>query len=181
MAMVTAPSSRATCADDGRPAGAGAAALAGRDEHQVGAAQRRLELVARGLHGLAADLGIGAAAEAVRDLLADVDLDVGVAHVELLHVGVDGDELDALDARVDHAVHGVGAGAADADHLDGRHVRPALDDERPAPAASADRPAAVGAPEELAQSIPHASAISHSAPPARGRGTTPPPCPWDRT
>ena len=59
-------------------------------------------------------IGVGAAAQAVRELLADVDLDVGVAHVELLHVGVDGDELHALDAGVDHAVDGVGAGAAHA-------------------------------------------------------------------
>ena len=41
--------------DHGRAAGAGAAALAGGDEHEVGAAQGGLELVARDLHGLAPD------------------------------------------------------------------------------------------------------------------------------
>ena len=165
---------------DGRAAGAGAAAFAGGHEDQIGAAQCGLELVAADLHGLTADFGIGPAAESVRDLLPDVDLDVGIAHVELLHVGVDGDELDALDAGVDHPVHGVGAGAADADHLDGRHVRPALDWSVRA-RGFGDRPAAVGAPEELAQSILHARTICHSAPPARGRGTILLPCLWDRT
>ena len=35
--------------------------------------------------------------------------------LERLHVGVDRDELDALDLGLDHAVDGVHAGAADAD------------------------------------------------------------------
>ena len=82
MAMVTAPSSRAICGHHGRAAGAGAAALAGGDEHQVGAAQGAALIWSRLTSiGLTADLGVGAAAETVRDLLADVDLDVGVAHL----------------------------------------------------------------------------------------------------
>ena len=84
--------------DDRRAAGARAAAFAGGDEHEVGAAQCGLELIARDLHGFSPHIGVRPAAETVRELLADVDLDVGVAHAELLHVGVDGDELDALDA-----------------------------------------------------------------------------------
>src|SRR5665647_2256852 len=146
----------------------------------VVAAQRGLELVARDLHGFAPDVGVRPAAETVRDLLPDVDLDVGVAHAELLHVGVDGDELDALDARVDHAVDRVRARAADADDLDGGHVGPSFDD-RVLGAALARRATPVGAPEELAQSILHARTICHSAPPARGRGTIRPLCLWDRT
>ena len=47
-----------------------------------------------------------------------MDLDVGVAHLQRLGVGVDGDELDAAQSGVDHAVDGVGAAAADADDLD---------------------------------------------------------------
>ena len=43
----------------------------------------------------------------------------GVA-VERLRVGVDGDELDAFEAEVDHRVDGVAAGAADTDDLDAR-------------------------------------------------------------
>ncbi len=70
------------------------------------------------LGGLAADLGVGAGAEAAGELAADVELHVGVAHEQRLRVGVDGDELDALEADFDHAVDGVDAAAADADDLD---------------------------------------------------------------
>ena len=43
-------------------------------------------------------------------------------HVQRLDVGVHGDELDLVDARVDHAVDGVQAGTADADDLDHREI-----------------------------------------------------------
>ena len=99
-------------------AGAGAAALARSDEHHVRAAQRVLQLVVALLGRGAADVGIGAGAEALRELAADVDLHRGVADVQRLDVGVDRDELDLADARVDHPVDGVDACAADADHLD---------------------------------------------------------------
>ena len=108
--------------DDRRAAGAGAAALARGDEHHVGALEDLLDLVAVVLGGLPADLGVGAGAEAPRELAADVELDVGVAHEQRLRVGVDRDELDALQARVDHAVDGVAATAADTDDLDHREV-----------------------------------------------------------
>ena len=65
-----------------------------------------------------ADLGVGAGAEPAGQLLADVELELGVAHQQRLGVGVDGDELDALQPGVDHAVDGVDATPADADHLD---------------------------------------------------------------
>ena len=55
-------------------------------------------------------------------LAADVELHVGVAHEQRLRVGVHRDELDALQARVDHPVDGVAAAAADADDLDHREV-----------------------------------------------------------
>ena len=48
----------------------------------------------------------------------DVELDVGVAHEQRLRIGVDGDELDALQTGVDHAVDGVDAATTDADDLD---------------------------------------------------------------
>jgi hypothetical protein len=38
--------------------------------------------------------------------------------VQGLRVGVDGDEFDALNAFVDHAVDGVRAAASDTDHFD---------------------------------------------------------------
>ena len=116
--MVSAPMALGDLGDDRRAAGAGAAALAGGDEHHVGALEDLLDLLAVLLGGLAADLGVAAGAEAPGELAADVELDVGVAHEQRLGVGVDGDELDALQPGVDHAVDGVDAAAADADDLD---------------------------------------------------------------
>ena len=48
-------------------------------------------------------------------LLADLDLDVGLGAGQRLGVGVDRDELHALEVLLDHAVDGVAAAAADAD------------------------------------------------------------------
>ena len=104
--------------DHGRRAGAGAAALAGRDEDHVGALEHLLDLVARLGRRAEAHLRVRAGAEALGQLGADVQLDVGVAHRERLGVGVGGDELDAAQAGVDHPADGVGAAAADADDLD---------------------------------------------------------------
>ena len=66
--------------------------------------------------------GFGARAETLGRLVADVQLDVGVAHRERLRVGVGGDELHAAQARVDHAADRVGAAAADAHDLDDRQI-----------------------------------------------------------
>ena len=107
---------------DRRAAGAGAAALARGDEDHVGALEHLLDLLRVVLGGLLADLGVGAGAEAAGELAADVELDVGVAHQQRLRVGVDGDELDALEPDLDHPVDGVDAAAADADDLDDRQV-----------------------------------------------------------
>ena len=120
--MVSAPSERAMLATTGRAAGAGAAALARGHEDHVGPLEDLLDLVAVVLGRLAADLGRGAGAEPAGELAADVELDVGVAHQQRLGVGVDRDELDALEAHLDHAVDGVDAAAADADHLDDGEV-----------------------------------------------------------
>ena len=68
------------------------------------------------------DLGVGAGAEAAGELAADVELDVGVAHEEGLGVGVDRDELDALEPDLDHPVDGVDAAATDAHDLDDGQV-----------------------------------------------------------
>jgi len=46
------------------------------------------------------------------------ELHVGIRQQQRLRVGVDRDELDALQPRVDHAVDGVAAAAADTDDLD---------------------------------------------------------------
>ena len=70
----------------------------------------------------APDVGVGAGAEAAGELAADVELDVGVAHQQGLGVGVDRDELDALEPDLDHPVDGVDATATDADDLDDGQV-----------------------------------------------------------
>ena len=56
--MVSAPSLRAIAGDDGRAAGAGAAALAGRHEDHVGPLEDLLDLLGVVLGGAAADLGV---------------------------------------------------------------------------------------------------------------------------
>src|SRR6185312_13923427 len=82
------------------------------------ALQRLLDVVARlGRRGQA-DVGVGAGAEPLGGVVADVQLDVGVRHRERLGVGVRGDELHAAQPGVDHAAHGVGSAAADAYDLD---------------------------------------------------------------
>ena len=73
-----------------------------------------------------ADRRIGSGAEAARLLRADLDLHVGLGHEQRLRVRVDGDELDARKARLDHPRHGVRAAAADADDLDHCEVVTAL-------------------------------------------------------
>src|SRR5262249_4712099 len=56
--------------------------------------------------------------ETARQLASDVELHVGVAHQQRLGVGVDGDELDALQPRIDHAVDGIDAATADTEDFD---------------------------------------------------------------
>ena len=56
------------------------------------------------------------------DLVADADLVRRVGLEQRLRIGVHGDELDAHHLRPDHAVDGVAAAAADADHPDEREV-----------------------------------------------------------
>ena len=106
--------------DDRRTAGARATALAGRHEDHVGPLEDLLDLLAVVLGGLPADVGLRAGAQAARELAADVELDVGVAHQQRLRVGVDRDELDPLEADLDHAIDRVHPAAADADDLDDR-------------------------------------------------------------
>src|SRR5207253_7494967 len=89
----------------------------------VAAPQRLLDLVVALLGRAAPDLRVGAGAEALGQLAADVDLRRGVRHLQLLDVGVHADELDLVDTGVDHPVDRVQAGPADADDLDHGEVR----------------------------------------------------------
>ena len=108
--------------DDGGAPGAGATALPRGDEDHVGPLEDLLDLLGVVLGGALADLRVGSGAEAPGELAADVELDVGVAHQQRLGVGVDRDELDALEADLDHPVDGVDTAAADADDLDDGEV-----------------------------------------------------------
>ena len=96
--------------------------FAGGDEHHVGTLDHFLDLVSVRLGGIAANVGIAAGAQATGEVTADVELHVGVAHQQCLCVGVDGDELDTLQAGIDHAVDGVDTAATDADDLDDGEV-----------------------------------------------------------
>jgi hypothetical protein len=104
--------------DDRGCAGTRAAALAAGDEDHVRALEGILDLVARLCRRAGPDLGIGAGTEALGQVVADPDLDVGVSGLEGLRIRVDGDELDAAKARVDHPADGIRATAADTDDLD---------------------------------------------------------------
>ena len=114
---VIAPSSREISATVGAPPGPGAPAFAGGHEDHVGALERLLQLVPALVRGGLPDLGVRACAEAARAIGSDLELDVGVRHQERLGVRVDGDELAPGQPRVDHAVDGVRAAAADAGDL----------------------------------------------------------------
>ena len=116
MPTVSAPTSRAMRATTGAapvPVPPPAPAVMNTMSAPLSAPLRRVVLLHR---GRAAELGVGARAEPAGALAADVQAVVGGGLLERLHVGVDGDELDALDLRLDHAVDGVDAGAADAHH-----------------------------------------------------------------
>src|ERR1700722_8732738 len=54
--------------------------------------------------------------------MSDVELQIGIAHEQRLRVGVHGDELDTLQAGLDHAVDRVDATTANAHHLDESEV-----------------------------------------------------------
>ena len=104
--------------DDGRRSRARAAAHAGGDEDHVGAVEELLDSLNVLERGLAALVGVGACAEAARDVAADGQLGRRQVGVQGLRIGVHDDELDPFEAEVDHRVDRVAAGAADAHDLD---------------------------------------------------------------
>ena len=108
--------------DDGCGTGSRSTAHAGGDEDHVGSAQELLDALDVFQRRLASLVGIRTCAETARDVRTDGELGRGGVRVERLSVGVDDDELDPFEAEVDHRVHGVAAGAADADDLDARLV-----------------------------------------------------------
>jgi len=93
--------------DDGHRAVARAAAEAGGQEDHVGPFEA-LEDVVRVLQGgLAAHFRIGAGAEALGEHASELDADRRAALGQRLKVRIGGDELDAPELGVDHAVHRV--------------------------------------------------------------------------
>jgi hypothetical protein len=104
-------------ADDRGGAGPGAAAHAARDEDEIGLREGVQHLVAALLDRLTPDLGARAGAESARQLLANLDLHVGLRTEQRLRIGVHGDELDAFEPLLDHPIDRVSTTAADAHHL----------------------------------------------------------------
>src|SRR5437764_14600706 len=67
----------------------------------------------------------------MRQLMANVQLDVGIGHRQGLCVRVGSDELDPSQPGVDHPVDRVSAAATDADDLDDCQVTAAFHEYRP--------------------------------------------------
>ena len=63
----------------------------------------------------AAEFWVHSGTESLREVLPDVDLALREGAMEILRVGVDRDEFDALHLRIHHVVHGIIAGTADTD------------------------------------------------------------------
>ena len=99
-------------------AGAGAAAHAGGDEHHVAVLEQLGQLGTRLLGRLGATSRVAGGAQPAGELGADAHLLVGVAELQRLVIGVHGDELDPLEAALDHPVDSVAAAATDAHNLD---------------------------------------------------------------
>ena len=104
--------------DHRRGAGAGAAAHAGGDEHHVRAGELLHDLDHGFLGAGAADIGLGARAQTFGGGGAKLDAPFGLGLGQGLGIGVGHDEVDAFQARLDHVVDGIAAGAAHAQHRD---------------------------------------------------------------
>ena len=61
--------------------------------------------------------GIRTAAQTLGQLGADLQLGIGLIVAQCLSIGIDGDEVHALDIGIDHVIDGISAAAADTDHL----------------------------------------------------------------
>ena len=115
-ATVSAPMSRASLATTGAaPVPVPPPEPGGQEDH-VGALEQLLDLVLLVEGRLVADPRIRSGTEAAGHLAADVERHIRVRGLQRLKVGVDREELDARQLRLDHPVDGVDAGAADAHH-----------------------------------------------------------------
>src|SRR5690606_6768071 len=79
--------------------------------------------------GLAADLRVGARAQALGDVAAELQAHARADLFQRLRVGVGADEFHAVDdVGADHVLHGVAAAAAHADHFDYRALCNVVDE-----------------------------------------------------
>src|SRR5690606_33548771 len=92
-------------------------------EDHVGTVDEVTDALAVFHGGLAADIGIGAGAQALGDVRAELERGLGVDLVERLCIGIGTDELDAIHGILDHVLDGIASAAADTDHLDNRVLR----------------------------------------------------------
>jgi hypothetical protein len=104
--------------NDRRCTGTGTATEARRDEHHVGAFESFNDLVGVFERCLPSDIRIRARAESFGQLGTDLDFHGRFGLPEGLCVGIRNKELDAAEARRNHAVDGIGTAAAYADDLD---------------------------------------------------------------
>src|SRR5262245_28216242 len=109
--------------DDRRGAGAGAASQTDGYENHVGVFQHLQDLLGVFERGVAPDLGVGARAQTFGEPRAELHPDRRLRPVERLKVCVCYQELDTLDAGIDHVIYGVASAAADADDFDSRARR----------------------------------------------------------
>ncbi len=94
------------------------AAHAGGDEAHMGAGQMVADLLDRFFGGGSSDLGLGAGAEAFRDLQAHLDDAFRLGTRQGLGVGIGHDEIDPDETGHDHVVDCIAARAADAAYHD---------------------------------------------------------------
>jgi hypothetical protein len=104
--------------DHRRRTSARAAAHAGRDEQHVGALDHLDDAIAVFHRCLPADFRICARAQTLRDVAADLQRHLHLRVLQRLRIGVQANEVHALDTRGHHVRDGITAAAADADHFD---------------------------------------------------------------
>jgi hypothetical protein len=103
--------------DHGRRTRAGAAAHAGRDEQHVGTLDDLVDAIAILHRRLAADVRVRAGTESLGNVASDLQRRSDARTLQRLRIGIRTDEIDALDAGIDHVRDGIAATSPDADHL----------------------------------------------------------------
>ena len=102
--------------DDRRCAGAGTAAHPGGDKDHVRAFQDLVKVLDRFSRCLLPLLRVAPGSQSPSRFFADVDASRCVRQEQGLGISVDGDKINATNVRLDHAINGVAAAAAHANH-----------------------------------------------------------------